>query len=145
MSLGNDFASLTLPQTLASWLTQIGCTEVLNQAYLSTQGMDNLLLAQQKYNLGHSVCFLISAGILENTPTPPTVFPNHWITLNLRSPKGIQLDGRLLSADTKRDPKVSASLKGLKFTFHTWGRKPTYQLEPEVFFQYYYGFVSARW
>ena len=143
----NDFASITKPESVASWFRRIGCSDVtMETQLLNTQGMDNLVRAQNKVALGHSVCLLIQSNILgsylyHQPLRPPTFHPDHWIVLTSK----IQLDGVPLFANLSRNPKVSTSLKGLTFQVYSWGKKHSWKIEPEVFLKYYHGFISARW
>ena len=151
----NDFASITKPESVASWFRRIGCSEVVTDIQLLsntqeaenlTWTMENLISAHNKLTLGHSVCLLIQSNILTNyiyhePLRPPTFYPDHWIVLTSK----IQLDGVPLFANLSRNPKVSNSLKGLTFQVYSWGKKLPCQIEPEVFLKYYHGFISARW
>ena len=146
-SMVNDFASITKPESIASWFRRIGCSDVtMETQLLHTQGIDNLVRAQNKVALGHSVCLLIQSNILDSYAYrkplhPPTFHPDHWIVLT----SNIQLDGSQLFTNLSRNSNVSASLKGLTFQVYSWGNKYPCQFEPEVFLKYYHGFVSARW
>jgi len=137
-----DFASITRPETLASWFRRIGCSEVMTKTQLiGTLGLNNLIEAQQRYTRKHSVCLLIHAQVLKKPPGPVAFYPNHWVSLT----SDIKLDGHLLSTTASRNAKVPAMLKGLKFSVHTWGYNKLLQLKPELFLEYYHGFVSAKW
>jgi len=141
-SLLNDLASITQPETLASWFLRIGCREVVVKTQrLGTLGLNNLIEAQQRYSRNHSVCLLLQAKVFK-TPLPlPLLYPNHWVNLT----SNIQLDGQLLSPSINRKPHIPSALKGLRFSLHTWYKNQTYQFEPEIFLKYYHGFVSAKW
>ena len=143
----SDFASITLPDRLAFWFKRIGCSDVVTAtSKLGAQGIENLIMAHDKFVLKHSVCLFIQSNILTalingSKPSSPTWYPDRWIVLISK----IQLDGVPLSTNLNRNSNVAASAKGLTFDVYSWGNTYSLQVEPEVFLKYYHGFVSAKW
>ncbi|MDY6992004.1 MAG: hypothetical protein SVR94_05280 [Pseudomonadota bacterium] len=81
-SLLNDLASITQPETLASWFRRIGCREVVVKTQrLGTLGLNNLIEAQQRYTRNHSVCLLLQAKVFKTPLQLPLLYPNHWVNL----------------------------------------------------------------
>ena len=131
-------AGITLPMTLASWLTRMGFSGVRNETNLFFhKGKSNFLDAVEQCQKGRNVCMLVSIDGIE-TPQPGRglfekiqgALPNHWVVLTSVGPT---LDNSVsFEVFTWGDEcyKVPSSGGGTTLTMKAWLKN-------------YYGYVSC--
>jgi hypothetical protein len=134
---GDNVAGVTLPSTLARWLTKVGFSEVSDHTNLVfTKGEKNLRQAAQMFRDHYEVCLLVHQQVIENPPSVRGVvhqartFPSHWI---------------VLTSD------IAITKESVSFTVYSWGqdnRPVPYQswatMTLKEWLQSYYGFVACK-
>ncbi|VAW60746.1 hypothetical protein MNBD_GAMMA08-3053 [hydrothermal vent metagenome] len=79
----DDFSAITWAGDLLAWLRNAGYQALDNTSYVGTQGLDNLLQAQNAYASGHDVFLFVNGKIFQFTGKhSSSSFPNHWAVLN---------------------------------------------------------------
>ncbi len=149
-------AGITGSATMAAWFQHCGLfSSVSNQAQYAPASLERLLAADRYVGLGHFVCLLIRAAIVERVGgevpmnklghgTPKTLLgtPDHWVV--------VQSPLRLgpCCYNPAHPPSAEALLQArLTFDIYSWGmttlNNRVSDLRVRQFLPYFYGFVSA--
>jgi hypothetical protein len=133
----DDAKAMTLPHSVADWMTKFGYSDVQNSTNLvSTKDWDNIVEANGFFSRGYKVSLFISMDMLSSDSQEDfSIVPNHWIGMA----------SRITHSGIYEDPasKVSASI-------YSWGAIQTVPadtskpMHPKVFLRNYYGYVAGK-
>ena len=144
----NQFAGITMPSHLESWLRAAGFTSIFRDTNLVFDAsLNNLIDAAHRHSTGATVFFFIGATLLTGNSKPykgksPA---DHWVVLN--SP--VMIDNQAVTPSLKNIDTTSILDKTIKFDVYTWGRNryPIDSARPSLtvkeFLDFYYGYVSG--
>lgn len=128
-SIDDTVAGITMPHSLAKWLSESGFSGVKNDTNLvHSKGQREIEECGQEVALYRWVFLFINDNLLDGTKqTKSSTFPNHWIVLD--------------SA-----PQIAGD--DISFTAYSWGKinpvPPSGTLTVNDFAKNFYGFVSGK-
>ena len=121
----NEFAGITLPNHIESWMKKSGFKGVTNETNLwFTKDIDNLKEAADLCGKGYSVCLFIWMDLLQGYWGHWYTVPSHWIVMTR--------------------PPVFKGGKVVDMELWTWGKRYNMNASIDRFESGYFGYVAGK-
>ena len=138
---GSNLAGMTLPQTMESWFSNAGYTQIINITYFAAKPIYSVLAMEMHrssylFSQGYKVVLFIDSDVLDPDCQGDLVsmYPDHWVALT-----STITDGGIINYDAP-----------ISFKIYSWGRQMSVPVDPRRplskrdFIGKYYGFIAAH-